>query len=406
MLKILHTADWHLGVRLHKKDLTEDHRLFFNFLIDTIHEKSIDVLLVSGDIFDHANPSQEALHLYYDILLKLKHTGCKVIITGGNHDSPAILNMTGGFLKMMDIHVIGRAEKNLQNQLISVYNKNNEPYAIVCAVPYLRESDIRISESGESHESKQQKRKQGMMQHFEDLVALTDSYVKVPLILMAHLFAAGADTKEQKRDITIGGLDAFAASDFPSKFDYVALGHIHRPMEINGKKHIRYSGSPIALSFSEKNQTKQLVEIVITNNLISEINTIEIPTQRKLVKFSGNFSEVKDAIENYINIHPLKTFAELEIIEPTTDLGLPMKVHELITNYDKEQLDVLTYKYGFAGSRLSDPADERPDIEVWSENELMEELMNEKDIHEEDRVLIRSAFNELLTSIEEKNENQ
>jgi len=345
MLKILHTADWHLGVRLHKKDLTEDHRLFFNFLIDTIHEKSIDVLLVSGDIFDHANPSQEALHLYYDILLKLKHTGCKVIITGGNHDSPAILNMTGGFLKMMDIHVIGRAEKNLQNQLIS-------------------------------------------------------------LILMAHLFAAGADTKEQKRDITIGGLDAFAASDFPSKFDYVALGHIHRPMEINGKKHIRYSGSPIALSFSEKNQTKQLVEIVITNNLISEINTIEIPTQRKLVKFSGNFSEVKDAIENYINIHPLKTFAELEIIEPTTDLGLPMKVHELITNYDKEQLDVLTYKYGFAGSRLSDPADERPDIEAWSENELMEELMNEKDIHEEDRVLVRSAFNELLTSIEEKNENQ
>ena len=107
MLKIIHTADWHLGVRLHKKDLAKDHQLFFDWLISTIKEKKIDVLLVSGDIFDHANPSQEAQALYFDVLYRLKETGCKVILTAGNHDSPAVLDLTRKFLKIMDIHVVG-----------------------------------------------------------------------------------------------------------------------------------------------------------------------------------------------------------------------------------------------------------------------------------------------------------
>jgi len=407
MLKILHTADWHLGVRLHKKEMVEDHRYFFDFLIKTIQERKIDVLLVSGDIFDHANPSQEALQQYYDVLMQLHKTDCKVILTGGNHDSPAILNMTRNFLKVMDIHVVGRAEKNLAEQIIPVYGKEQEPKAIICAVPYLRESDIRRSEAGETQKEKQEKRKEGMVRHFSELVALASvTYANKPILLMAHLFAAGADTKEQKRDITIGGLDAFSAADFPSNCQYVALGHIHRPMEINGQKHIRYSGSPVALSFAEKEQTKQLVEISITDNEITGIHPVEIPLQRKLIKLSGSFSEVKNKVESFTNSLPLKAFAELDIIETNTDLDLPMKVHELVTSYSKEQLEILTYKYSRTGILKGEKGDDRVDIESWTENEVLEAKMNEEDIVEEDRLLIRSAFDELLMNIESGHENQ
>jgi exonuclease SbcD len=404
MLKILHTADWHLGVRLHKKDLSEDHQYFFDFLIGTILERSIDVLLVSGDVFDHANPSQEALQQYYDVLMKLHKTGCKVILTGGNHDSPAILNMTRKFLKVMDIHVIGRAEKNPADQIIPLVGKTKKTEAVVCAVPYLRESDIRLSEAGETQNEKQQKRKEGMMRHFSDLVDSAVSHGKVPILMMAHLFASGANSNEQKRDITIGGLDAFSATDFPAACDYVALGHIHRPMEINGQKHIRYSGSPVALSFSEKEQVKEMVEISIDEAKIIDITTMEIPAKRKLIKFSGTFAEVKVLIEKFENTLPLKAFVELDIVEADTDLDLPLKVHQLVTEYNKEQLDILTYKYSRSGSELRSKAEDRIDIESWSENEVMEERMNEELIVEEDRVLIRSAFEELLSKIE--NENQ
>jgi exonuclease SbcD len=404
MLKILHTADWHLGVRLHKKDLSEDHQYFFDFLIDTIREREIDVLLVSGDIFDHANPSQEALQLYYDVLMKLHRSRCQVILTGGNHDSPAILNMTRKFLKVMDIHVVGRAEKNPADQIIPLIGKSNKPEAVVCAVPYLREADIRLSEAGESQSEKQQKRKEGIIRHFSNLVDLASSHGNIPKLLMAHLFASGADSNEQKRDITIGGLDAFSAGDFPDACDYVALGHIHRPIEINGQKHIRYSGSPVALSFSEKEQIKELVEITIDEEKVINITPLEIPANRKLIKLSGTFTEVKTMVESFENNLPLKAFAELEIIEADTDLDLPVKVHQLVTEYNKEQLDILTYKYNRIGTMHKSSGEEQIDIESWSENEVMEERMNEEKIVEEDRILIRSAFDELLSNIEYENQ--
>ena len=405
MLKILHTADWHLGVRLHKKELVEDHRCFFEFLLNTIRERKINVLLVSGDIFDHANPSQEALQQYYDVLMQLHKEDCKVILTGGNHDSPAILNLTRSFLKVMDIHVVGRAEKSLLDQIIPIYGKEKETKAVICAVPFLRESDIRLSESGETQEDKQRKRKEGMVHHFSELVALaSSSFAGKPVLMMAHLFASGADANEQKRDITIGGLDAFSAADFPAACDYVALGHIHRPMEINGQKHIRYSGSPVALSFSEKEQTKQLIEICIEEEKIKAITPIEIPSQRELIKLSGSFTEVKALVENFTNTRPLKAFAELNIVEPDTDLDLPLKVHELVTGYDKEQLEILTYKYNRIGTGQEERAENRAGIESWTEHEVLEAKMNDGKIGEENRVLIRSAFEELLMNIEAGNE--
>jgi len=224
--------------------------------------------------------------------------------------------------------------------------------------------------------------------------------------MMAHLFASGADKKEQTRDITIGGLDAFSAGDFPDRCNYVALGHIHRPMSINNKDHIRYSGSPIALSFAEKEHSKQLIEIIISDRKIATINPIPIPEIRKLIKFRGTFSEVKSMVENFINPFPLKAFAELEIIQPERDLELSLKIHRFIADFAGDQLDILTYKYERSGMQPLNIAEEKEDIEAWSEKEILEEFMTAEKIGDDDKELIRSAFDELLNMPEPEDENQ
>ena len=143
-MRILHTADWHFGKKLHKHDLSEDHQLFLNWLIVLIKEQKIDLLLISGDIFDSANPSIEARTMYYWFLRQLIEIKCKVVITGGNHDSASMLNAPKEILNLLDITVIGGATKEIEDEIISF----NE--VIICAVPYLHDADLRKAIEGET----------------------------------------------------------------------------------------------------------------------------------------------------------------------------------------------------------------------------------------------------------------
>src|ERR1700733_11713282 len=117
-MRILHTADWHLGIKLHKKDLAEDHKVFFEWLVNLITEREIEVLLISGDIFDHVNPTSEARQLYYSFLRQLIHVKCKVIITAGNHDSPAVLNGPRAILAMLNIDIVASVSSAMEENII------------------------------------------------------------------------------------------------------------------------------------------------------------------------------------------------------------------------------------------------------------------------------------------------
>src|SRR5687767_8338581 len=132
-MKILHTSDWHIGKRLHKMELKEDHKLFFEWLHTTIVEHEIDLLLVAGDVFDTAYPSQESLEIYYDFLAAITRTTCKIIVTGGNHDSPHTLNAPRELLKYLNIQVVGGSD-SLESQIIPVYNDDREIELVVAAV--------------------------------------------------------------------------------------------------------------------------------------------------------------------------------------------------------------------------------------------------------------------------------
>src|SRR5690606_32065680 len=163
-MKILHTSDWHIGKQLHKYDLNEDLDLFFEWLIDYIKTENIDVLLVSGDIFDQANPSQTAYKQYYDVLKRLINQDCKIILTGGNHDSASVLNAPAELLKAFDITVIGGAIEEIDEMFIEVEKIHEK--IIVAAIPFLKDRDLRKSVAGETYATKIEQIKSGLQTYF------------------------------------------------------------------------------------------------------------------------------------------------------------------------------------------------------------------------------------------------
>ena len=152
-MKILHTADWHIGKKLQKHELKADFDLFIEWLCNTIQAEEVDLLLVSGDVFDLANPSSEARSQYYKTLLKLKNLNCKIILTGGNHDSPAMLEAPREILQQLNISVIGGLPNDISETIIPIY-KDGKPQLVVAAIPFLRDADLRKGGESTSYEDR------------------------------------------------------------------------------------------------------------------------------------------------------------------------------------------------------------------------------------------------------------
>ncbi|MDX1327066.1 MAG: exonuclease subunit SbcD [Arenibacter sp.] len=318
-MKILHTSDWHIGKQLHKYDLAEDLDLFFRWLIDYIKTENIDVLLVSGDIFDQANPSQAAYKQYYDLLKNLIHLDCKIILTGGNHDSPAVLNAPAELLRAFDITVIGGAKEAMEDMFIQV-EKNSEKL-VVAAIPFLKDRDIRKSAAGESYATKIEQIKVGLRTYFSKVSQhYSQNHPDKVFMVMGHLYVQGSELSESERDIQIGNQAGVEANMFGDLPDYVALGHIHKPQVVSETQNIHYCGSPIPLSFSEKEDRKQINVITLENNEISKVEIVPVPKHRNLLTFEGNLQEVEAKLQTYSETTTLPSLVELIVNEERQDL--------------------------------------------------------------------------------------
>jgi exonuclease SbcD len=295
-MRILHTADWHLGKRLEQSDRTEEHQAFLNWLIENLQSRQIDVLIVAGDIFDTGSPSNTAFEQYYAFLRQVKNTCCReVIIIGGNHDSISTLNAPASLLKYFNVHIIGGVPEEFTEQIIEIKNTEGQLELVVCAVPFLRDRDIRLSIAGETLEERERRIKQGISDHYNRFVEHIGGYKvnQIPVIATGHLFAAGSSTSDSEKEIHVGNLGQIGGDQFPAEFDYVALGHIHRPQLINQMNHIRYSGSPIPLSFSETDDRKQVIVLEFNAGKLKDLQEIPIPSYRKLIRIKGDFEKVK-----------------------------------------------------------------------------------------------------------------
>ena len=287
-MRILHTSDWHIGHRLYERSRIEEHRQFLDWLLTTLQENAVDVLLVAGDIFDTALPSSEATDLYYQFLFRLyRETHAHAIITAGNHDSPMRLAAPREFLRMGRIHVVGEIDSALDPIVL----RNDKSAVAIAAVPYLSESEILPHVSLETQIEKTERYRAMIKQLYQRHV---DQMPKeIPKILMGHFVVHGGEESGSERIIQIGGSTAVRIGDLPDGIDYMALGHLHRPQSIRGASYpIQYAGSPLPMTFKEALYDKKvyLLDLAKTND--NRLTELTIPVFKELCRVRGNYDQV------------------------------------------------------------------------------------------------------------------
>ncbi len=402
-MKILHTADWHIGKKLHKHELSKDFDLFVNWLCTCIQEKEIELLLISGDVFDLANPSSEARKQYYKALLKLRNLDCRIILTGGNHDSPAMLDAPGEILKELEMHVVGSLRENLEECIIPVKGKSGQVELVVAALPYLRDADLRSSSDGNTYEDRLEAVRMGIQNTFLGAAEICKKeFPNIPALAMGHLYAAGVETSESERDIQIGNQAAFQASQFGDFFNYIALGHIHKPQKVNGLVPTYYSGSPLPLSFSERKDEKRILLLDTDISWIPE--SISVPTFRKLLKLTGNLNELQTKLCELVNGSILNNLIELEMIEEQYDATKLYELDKLIQNFNSPGFEIVKSRVNFKNklSGASELYAGTPQLEDLKPREVFLELLANHEYETDINKEILGAFDELMEELQQQ----
>lgn len=296
-MRILHTSDWHLGQNFYSKSRAAEHDAFLTWLLVTAEEHLVDAIIVAGDIFDTGSPPSYARELYNRFVVKLQQTGCHLVVLAGNHDSVATLNESKDILAWLKTTVVASAG----SAPFYLPLRDGSPGAVFCPVPFLRPRDIMTSQAGLSGQEKQLHLLQAItdyyQQQYQAACELRGDSV-LPIIASGHLTTVGASKSDAVRDIYIGTLDAFPAQNFPPA-DYIALGHIHRPQKPGGQEHIRYCGSPIALSFDETGNSKYVNLVTFSAGKLADVTALEVPVTQQLAVIKGDLESIRQQLEQW-----------------------------------------------------------------------------------------------------------
>jgi len=379
---VLHTSDWHLGCRLLGKDREAEHIEALDKLLQLVETENVNLLIVSGDIFDTGAPPNSARKLYYAFFRKLIRTCCEhIVVIGGNHDSPSMLEAPADILEMLQIHVIGSAQSdssgntNFLREVIEIKNENGDIVAVVGAVPFLRDRDIMKSVAGQSFTDKIKQMREGLNLHYKEIASLLSNYKNVPKIVTGHLFAqnsllsGNAEKQDGENDIHIGNLAKVDMSDFKNSFSYIALGHIHKPQTIASSENIRYSGSLIQMGFSERDDAKSAVLVSFESEKLSGIRTLPLPKTRDIIRFKGSKDTIVASLNNYANPYRPEAWGELVLTESCT----PTEVDEIKELAKEKRMDIL--KYSFDIKRNSEDALHKNTVNKKLEDVSVEEIL-------------------------------
>ncbi|PTB91224.1 exonuclease sbcCD subunit D, partial [Marivirga lumbricoides] len=271
---------------------------------------------------------------------------CKIILTGGNHDSPAMLNAPREILKELDMHVVGGLPEDLADTLIPIQNESGHNEMVIAAIPFLRDADLRSAAEGETYAERVEAVQKGIENTFHQVADLCKThYPNVPALAMGHLFAAGMSTSESERDIQIGNLAAFEATHFGDYFRYIALRHIHKPQQVKALVPTFYSGSPIPLSFSEYADKKRV--LILDTERGYEPESIAIPSFRQLLKISGNLEALQFKLSELENSGALDTLIELILKEESYDANKILGFDQLVTEFQKPGFEIVKHRTDF-----------------------------------------------------------
>ena len=406
-MKLLHTSDWHIGLALYGRKRYEEFESFLNWLADLIEAEGIDMLLVAGDVFDNSTPSNRAQELYYRFLCRVAaFSNRHVVVIAGNHDSPSFLNAPKELLKFLNIHVIGYASEQPEDELIVLSGPDHEPRLIVCAIPYLRDRDIRTAEAGESIEDKERKIIEGIRSHYrmvcdaaEQKRAMLEK--PVPIVAMGHLFAAGGDTIDGDgvRELYIGSLAQVKRDVFPDDIDYVALGHLHIPQRVGGSDFIRYSGSPLPIGFGEAEQGKS-VTLVEFSGKTPEVTNIAVPQFQELKTLRGDWQTIARSIDE---LNARKSNAWLEIVYEGNEIAanLQERLTDAVTGTGMEILRVKNNRVLELAMRGEAAEETLDDLDV---TDVFTRCLESQEVPEDQRPALLSAYQEIIVSMNEVDE--
>ncbi len=418
-MKILHTSDWHLGRSLYGRKRYAEFSAFLDWLGDTIATEKIDVLLVAGDIFDTNTPSNRAQELYYRFLCRVSGTCCQhIVITAGNHDSPSFLDAPKQLLRALNVHVIGTMADNPADEVLVLKNNqlvNTAEMAIICAVPYLRDKDIRTVAAGETIEDKNRKLVEGLKGHYDKVVAIAaetrDSLQPatgkhIPIVAMGHLFTAGGKTVDGDgvRDLYVGSLAYVGVDTFPAAIDYLALGHLHVPQKIGTSDHIRYSGSPLPMGFGEAKQEKSVVIIEFNQQITPQpaaITLYPVPCFQQLERIAGSLDDIDARIKQ---LKQEGSQAWLEIEHTGSDIigNLQEMLAEAMADSGMEIRRISNQRLM---ERVINALHQDETLDDLDTSDVFERCLTAFDVAPEERLELTTAYQEIVQNMFDADEN-
>jgi len=305
-MRLLHTSDWHLGQTLHTFERSYEHQCFLDWLLDTLVSEDIDALLIAGDIFDNSNPSAAAQRQLYRFLqqARVRCPALDIVVIAGNHDSPGRLEAPGPLLEAHGTVVVGNVARkddgdiDLDRLLVPLHGKDGTVQAWVLAVPFLRPGDVpRVppSEDGTVLDPYLH----GITHLYRQAHALAQSRRQPgqAIVAMGHCHMVdGQSSLESERRIVIGGTEALPAAMFDDAIAYAALGHLHLAQRVGKQDHLRYSGSPLPLSFAEVGYTHQVVRVDLDGGRATAITPLPVPRAVPLLRIPATPAPLKDVL--------------------------------------------------------------------------------------------------------------
>jgi exonuclease SbcD len=407
-MKVLHTSDWHLGQSLHNRKRYDEFESFLNWLKAFIGQEKIDMLIVAGDIFDSSTPSNRAQELYYGFLAGIRDSGCRhVVITGGNHDSPTFLDAPKHLLGALHIKVIGAITDKPEDELYFARDTKGNLEAIVCAVPFLRDRDIRTVEAGEIPEDKVRKLRENIAAHYREVAALAithqDNTRKVPVIGTGHLFTQHARTTEGDgvRELYVGTAAHVDANDISAGFDYLALGHLHQAQTAGNNEFVRYSGSPVPMGFAEAGQQKKIV-VVEFGNTPSSIQEYDIPCFQELVRLTGDLESLCNRMIDMKNKEST-AWLEIEVNSVMDAAAITAQLDGIIEN---SGMKILRIRNKNVTARALASAGTHETLENLNDRDVFMRCLEANEIEAEERDNLLAAYDEAIGAMQSADTNK
>ncbi|QZN95203.1 exonuclease subunit SbcD [Symbiopectobacterium purcellii] len=402
-MRIIHTADWHLGQYFYTKSRAPEHQAFLDWLIEQITDHQVDALIVAGDIFDNGAPPSYAREMLNRFVVALRTTGCQLVLLAGNHDAVATLNESRDLLACLNTRVIANVTEDATQQVFALNTRQGVPGAILCAIPFLRPRDILRSLAGQSGVEKQVALQDAISEHYaqcyQHACDLRDTLaVPLPIIATGHLTTVGVTASEAVREIYIGSLDAYPVQAFPPA-DYIALGHIHRPQRVGHSEHIRYSGSPIALSFDELGSEKSVALIDFPPGVPPEITLLPVPVTQPMRLIKGNLADIEQQLHNLPAPKAgQRIWLDIEIATDTYLSDMQQRIQQVTHTLP---VDVLLLRRNREQRMQAIAREKKETLDELSPQDVFERKLALTDIAQEQQARLRPLFDDIVRDVTE-----